>query len=593
MSEYDSRAIEKKAINEVDRFFENSNVVATYINDGDKEPFFDGHLYLYAGGKRNNEHYTGRVAVQVKGKDLDEFKDGKFCYPIEMLDLKAYLHEGIVYFVVQEVGKEKRLYYRLLTPIELRSIIQDNAGQITVSVRMNRAYDHDIKTIEIEIIQFEHDCKKQVSYADAPIFNFEDFGKNGIHSFSIDITMKDKNVPFLQAVTTKPIYLYADVPGGAKVPMGTGPANIALMRDVEEPVEVAGRIFYQNYKTKMEGGMLTITVGDCFTITLDPSGNKQQASMNMKRRAKMLKDVITEAEFILELQRTKKIKIGALNLSIPFPAEHEITEGLSEYLKAWHELDDMLTGIECNKDLDMTQITQKDEKTIDVLINMLGQGKACSLTNVTIGINNVQLANLNLWLMIYKNQEGKHEIKSLFDHSLGYKAEFNYPEGKLEECLYSGLERGILADCDNVPYSDVIPSYESLKTVNPHIYERGNLFLLELIAAYDKTTDEVKKKVMFNAAIEISNWLLDKDGGNQVLHVLNKYQILKRNANLNDEQKAELKKIQMENAGDDEIAYAASLLLDDKASAEYHWNRLDTETQEIYKERMPIYKFHA
>lgn len=593
MSEYDSRAIEKKAINEVDRFFENSNVVATYINDGDKEPFFDGHLYLYAGGKRNNEHYTGRVAVQVKGKDLDEFKDGKFCYPIEMLDLKAYLHEGIAYFVVQEVGKEKRLYYRLLTPIELRSIIQDNAGQITVSVRMNRAYDRDIKTIEIEIIQFEHDCKKQVSYADAPIFNFEDFGKNGIHSFSIDITMKDKNVPFLQAVTTKPIYLYADVPGGAKVPMGTGPANIALMRDVEEPVEVAGRIFYQNYKTKMEGGILTITVGDCFTITLDPSGNKQQASMNMKRRAKMLKDVITEAEFILELQRTKKIKIGALNLSIPFPAEHEITEGLSEYLKAWHELDDMLTGIECNKDLDMTQITQKDEKTIDVLINMLGQGKACSLTNVTIGINNVQLANLNLWLMIYKNQEGKHEIKSLFDHSLGYKAEFNYPEGKLEECLYSGLERGILADCDNVPYSDVIPSYESLKTVNPHIYERGNLFLLELIAAYDKTTDEVKKKVMFNAAIEISNWLLDKDGGNQVLHVLNKYQILKRNANLNDEQKAELKKIQMENAGDDEIAYAASLLLDDKASVEYHWNRLDTETQEIYKERMPIYKFHA
>ena len=71
--------------------------MATYINDGDKEPFFDGHLYLYAGGKRNNEHYTGRVAVQVKGKDLDEFKDGKFCYPIEMLDLKAYLHEGIAY----------------------------------------------------------------------------------------------------------------------------------------------------------------------------------------------------------------------------------------------------------------------------------------------------------------------------------------------------------------------------------------------------------------------------------------------------------------------------------------------------------------
>lgn len=25
---------------------------------------------------------------------------------------------------------------------------------------------------------------------------------------------------------------------------------------------------------------------------------------------------------------------------------------------------------------------------------------------------------------------------------------------------------------------------------------------------------------------------------------------------------------------------------------EYHWKRMDAETQEIYKERMPIYKFH-
>ena len=90
MSDYDSKAIEDKAVNEVNRYFEDSKIVATYIANNDKEPFFDGHLYLYAGGVRDNEHYSGRVAAQVKGKDLGEFKDGVFSYPVEMTDLKAY-----------------------------------------------------------------------------------------------------------------------------------------------------------------------------------------------------------------------------------------------------------------------------------------------------------------------------------------------------------------------------------------------------------------------------------------------------------------------------------------------------------------------
>ena len=83
MSDYDSKHIEDKAVNEVIRYFEDSKIVATYIANNDKEPFFDGHLYLYAGGKRDNEHYSGRVAAQVKGKDLGEFKNVYSATPLK------------------------------------------------------------------------------------------------------------------------------------------------------------------------------------------------------------------------------------------------------------------------------------------------------------------------------------------------------------------------------------------------------------------------------------------------------------------------------------------------------------------------------
>ena len=82
MSDFDSKAIEDRAATEVLRYFEVSKVVGAYIQIGDREPFFDGHLYLYNNGLRDNEHYTGRVAAQVKGKNLVEFKDGVYSYQI-------------------------------------------------------------------------------------------------------------------------------------------------------------------------------------------------------------------------------------------------------------------------------------------------------------------------------------------------------------------------------------------------------------------------------------------------------------------------------------------------------------------------------
>ena len=593
MAEYDSRAIEKLAVIEVERYFQYSKIVSTFIKDGDKEPFFDGNLYLYAEGIRDNDHYTGRVAVQVKGENLGEFKDGVYSYPIEMNDLKAYLHGGIAYFVVQEVKKRKKLFYKLLTPVELRSLIREKDGQKTVSVRMKPAQDRDLKNVEVELLQFERDCRKQVSYADAPTFDFKEWDKLGIHKFSIDLTVRDKKMPFLQAVTTKPIYLYADMPGGAKIPLGDGPASIALMKEIEQPVMIGARQFYDKVKTTMQHGMLTFNVGDCFNITIDPSGKNKKASLNVKRGAKMLKDVIRESEFLLALKEKKEIQIGALKLNIPFPNDNDVTKGLEQYLEAWHKLDDVLDKMHCNKDLDLSMVKKSDEKTIDIIIDMVGKGRELSLKNATIGINNVHIANLNLWLLVYKNEEGKFIVKDFFDKTIGYRAEYEYPEGVLRESIFSWFDRDKLLECDNFPYCEVIPSYEELKNENPHIYERGNFLLLELIAAYDKTKDDRKKDVMYDAALKINEWLSNSDmSENKVVHALNRYQILKRKPGLNEEQKAELRKIQMESVNDEQIAYAASLLLDDKPAIEYHWKRIDAETQEIYKERMPIYKFH-
>ena len=69
----DTKAIEEKALNYFKNFIEDSNVISQYLDENDKEPCWDGHLYLYADGKKDKDHQKGRVPVQIKGSEVDRF----------------------------------------------------------------------------------------------------------------------------------------------------------------------------------------------------------------------------------------------------------------------------------------------------------------------------------------------------------------------------------------------------------------------------------------------------------------------------------------------------------------------------------------
>ncbi len=240
----DSKAIEEKAINEVKRFFENSNIISTFIAENDKEPFWDGHLYLYPNGVKIKQNFQGRIAVQIKGKDLKDFKMSNFSYSIEISALKAYLNEGVVYMIVQEVNQKRKIFYRNLAPILIRSIIRKHKGQKNVSVKMN-PLEEDINKVETELLQFERDCKKQISYVDNEPLNIDTLIKEGLKSFSFTMYLTDKRHPFSEMLTN-PVYLYANISESKtfQIPIGEGPVHfISIGEEVEESVCVKEQKF--------------------------------------------------------------------------------------------------------------------------------------------------------------------------------------------------------------------------------------------------------------------------------------------------------------------------------------------------------------
>jgi hypothetical protein len=97
----DSKKIENLAVSTVTESVTTSDYLSPFISDNDKEPSWDGHVYIYKSTNNKKDQLIGRVPVQVKGTEKGDLNKIEITYPIALTDLKNYLSDGgAVYFVV-------------------------------------------------------------------------------------------------------------------------------------------------------------------------------------------------------------------------------------------------------------------------------------------------------------------------------------------------------------------------------------------------------------------------------------------------------------------------------------------------------------
>ena len=109
----DKKAIETLSVNAVRDSIVMSDFLDQFIPDNDKEPFWDGGVYIYKNKDHTKENFKGRMPVQVKGKVCNDHSQDEISYQIKTTDLRAYLADGgAVYFVVYigSKGLRKKIY---------------------------------------------------------------------------------------------------------------------------------------------------------------------------------------------------------------------------------------------------------------------------------------------------------------------------------------------------------------------------------------------------------------------------------------------------------------------------------------------------
>lgn len=591
------KAIEEKALLCFKEYIVDSKVISQYIPENDKEPFWDGHIYLYNNPSKTKSSFIGRIPTQVKGIEVKHFMSKKYKFSIDMSDLKAYLHEPTLFIVCQEKenSKERKLFYRELLPVTVKKIIDGHVKQNSVKVLLHPIPEKLNEFEEIALI-FHGNSKKQISFVDKRPFTMEDVKKNRINSFSFVAPMQNMNqLQLLKYLSSHENYLYAKLNNNLDidVPIFDGPMTFAFQQNVNRNISVGGRVFYDGFRSEIAKGQQTISIGNVLTINIPMDENNTSIPvLKFKSTSSILKTAVKDVQFALALAETGKLSIGDLDFDIKVDDENKTIE-LKKLLANWLELKELLERLHVTKPFDLSKITTEQEELIGILISTILHNEPVPLKEPINGIITAEIGNVNLLLWCSTVNNNMCLLGDFFDHSFQLFSETNGI--KSEMCCYSYLRNGNLWEwCDNIDFSSFVSSYEEMAKRENYTYEMANQDMLAMISASDKkeNEDNERRNTLLDNAILLNDWLSKNDPkmDSRPIHLTNKMQIIKRQRVFTDEEKDTLTSLIKEETIKSFIKAGCWLLLDNAEEFNTIFQKLPLEEQGKLT-NYPIWRF--
>ena len=594
----DTKSIEEKALNHFKSFIEDSKVISQFIADNDKEPCWDGHLYLYADGIRDKEHLQGRVPIQIKGTEVGRFVTKKWKFKLEKADLKAYLEEPTFFIVcqVKKDSKERMLFFRELLPDLVNKLLRD-MGKNATRMTLFHPLTDDLKEFEDQLMVFLSNSKKMISFAHSNLLSMEEALKKGIKDFSFIAPSKyTDRLQLMKYLSTHSSYIYAKISKELDVdmPLSNGPGRFIFQREDDSEVRVGDKVYFKGYHNEIKDGRIIIKIGNVMTINM-PMDNTdmEQATVKFTTKAKYLKESINEAEFGVALNDTGVLSVGMLDLQMKVH-EKKYVEELRQKLKRWKELDNVLEKLHVTKPFDLTAITDGQGKLIDLLIETVGKGNTVNIPGQEATLLLWEIGNIELLLWCAVGKDGMCAIGDFFDRSIGIEYKISIDE-TINVSPYSYLQLDKLWEkVDNIDFDNMIASAEEAARQHEYCYMMSNYDVLAMITAADalEKTDVERSKKLLEEALKLNDWLIRKEPKDEMrpLHIINKMQIMKRQRELTADERQTLEEMLNDEFAGDMVKAGVYLLLDRQEEFQQLFETMQEDKKKSLKE-FPIWRF--
>jgi len=583
----DSDQIELLAVNCVTDAFAFCRKLKTYIPIKDKEPAWDGHIYI----SPSKGNYS-RIATQVKGKVCKKLPQKK-TYPISVLNLKNYKRDGgIVYFVVYIVGDERYPYYHCLAPIDLKRLIKQANGNSSIAVPLYPLGSID-ENRENEFIEFYYDCKKQTSLADCKTITLEEAIKKG---YPLNYTVhgaKDQSEALLM-LGERYHYIYANIGSSENpilMPVGDQPVKLLTLPIINKPVKVGETTFYDDYKDGQTRTERTIIIGDFMTIRV-VKGTKSSNVLS-EFNPDRLDNFYNQVRFLYYAFTSKGFDLGSEHITFkPIPTT-EIKD-ITEKYNFWTRIVNTLEILHCDLSLiDVNELNDDDIERLKLLTKIILDKQPVSQKQKIDTFSVLEFGSHSVFLIAEKQPDGRYLGSDFFSIVKDACVRCISKDKKTHTILpvYSAVfMREDFPKFVNVDYTYFIESYSRALDYNRDIFSYANQDVLRMIRAYD--IQKRKDKRLLKYALELIEWIIKTapNGDMENIYQLNRFQILKRlNGKLSDsdiDTIVELSDSDMPTKS----KWAANILLEDYKRAERYWNKLSLDEQEELKQ-YPIWHF--
>ena len=578
--------IETAATSEIKNRIANTDLLSQFINEGDKEPVWDGFIYAYRNkSKRNDDSFLGRAPVQVKGHETTRFNKKSITYSVRKSNLISYRNDGgVIYFVVYVANDGRRkIYYSSLLPYVLNRYIEWAGNKKSYSITLKELSDKP-NDFENLVINFIRDKNKQAISKSGKNWTIDEvmklLGKDNCKLTSQFTAIGyDANDPFtyLKAHDT---YLYIQNDDGTLTFPVEYVENVEVMATERELDVIAnGTLYYTKVRwEKHKDKTMVIGLGKSFDMYFHDGRStfKYRLKGNLKERIssmRFLKDVFQVGGFYLN---TVFMPITPTKKELDSFAMEDLERILSFYLK----VEELMNKLGVKQPLEMDQASNKDERNLELFIDALVYGE-----NVRVNEKDLpplaifDVVNIHLMVIVNKLSDGSYKMEDYFRTNVPCALD---EKGVFDTSQFCLMTADNYLKASNIDIDVVKNSF--MQHRNTEHYRYMVLSVLEMIKAYD--IDQSRADYL-EIAKELCEWLIEVD--DSPIHRLNLLQCIKRQRELTDEEILILSDLLGND--DEQIRLGANILLENKIVVQKQFNDLDKDKQDLFMQ-YPIFRFY-
>ena len=591
--------LEKIATSAIVMEISKTNILSSFINDGDKEPCWDGNIYIHENAKHTKKNIK-RIPTQVKGRaaTAKSVKES-IKYGVSYDDLNAYMMDGGTIFFVVYIDKEKgevlQIYYTVLLPIKIKDIFKQKKKTYYVSLKKFPADNK--KKIEVVYDAYAN-AQRQKSFAGTNSPTIEELSKKGVLegiSFHF-VHTGEEVVPSMipKIMEGNSFTIYANVTGnpiGIPVEYCENISQVLTCQQFDRHVTVAGVKYYDKYQNIYSISTVKTVIGNCLTMTYPMIEETEKRKIPVTLEFSIngtLREQIKKIEFVIAIATKGGFEIGDIDIPVSLNRE-EFREKLNELTERVHwlkSIQDLLNRMHITRDLEINKCTEEDKKNLNLLMTALGEQKPIKDISQDLNIlHTLKISNLSLGVIYIKHTDGKYYMYDYFNKHLEayYKI-----EGR--ELSQDEVDKLVLlkdfTKYDNMYLPIILEDFKQIP-ISSDILNQANCLMLEMLKAYD----QCKLKDLLYTAEQINEWLKQyPDLIEQDICIINGCQITIRQGELNYADKAKLFAIS-EKSNNMNYRAGAFILLEYMDEAEKIFSSFnDTQMKEF--SNYPIYNLY-